>query len=137
MDGSRFSLWHLDHRTFKVFLKQKTINRYQAEKMVKAAFPSVRYSENKFINVRGDKSPFDGDINYWSKRNSAFYDGSKAKILRKQNHSCGHCGQKFINDEKIELHHIDGNHNNWKEKNLLVIHRSCHQYIHMSKNRKD
>ena len=137
MDGSRFSLWHLANKTFKVFLKQKAINRYQAEKMVKAAFPSVSYSENKFANVKADKSPFDGDINYWSKRNSALYDGSTAQTLRRQNHSCGHCGLKFVDDEKIELHHIDGNHNNWKANNLLAIHCSCHHYIHMGKSRKD
>ena len=36
----------------------------------------------------------------------------------------------------IHLHHVDGNHNNWKPKNLLAIHESCHDYIHMSKTRK-
>ncbi len=35
MEGSRFNLWHSANRTFKVFLKQKTINRYQAEGMVR------------------------------------------------------------------------------------------------------
>ena len=137
MDGSRFSLWDLAHKTHKVFLKQKTINRHQAEKMIKTAFPNVSYSENRFVNVAGEKSPFDGDIKYWSKRNSALYDGATAKTLRKQSHSCGHCGLKFLEGEKVELHHIDGNHNNWKAKNLLAIHRSCHHYVHMSKSRKD
>ena len=137
MDGSRFSLWGLNHRTFKVFLKQKTINRYEAIKMVKTAFPSVKYSENRFANVKGEKSPFDGDINYWSKRNSKHYDGATSKTLRKQSHSCGHCGLKFLDEEKVELHHIDGNHDNWDEKNLLAIHRSCHHYAHMGKSRKD
>ena len=133
MDGSRFSLWQLAKRTYDVFLKEKNINRYQAERMVKSAFPHVSYSENRFSNVKGDKSPFDGDINYWSKRNNALYNGLTAKILSQQNHSCGHCGLKFIADEKLELHHSDGNHNNWNYKNLTVVHRSCHQYIHMSK----
>ena len=137
MDGSRFSLWNLSTSAFKRFKKQKTINRYQAEEMVKRAFPSVSYSENKFVNVKGEKSPFDGDVNYWSKRNSVLYDGLTAKTLRKQNHSCGHCGLKFLDEEKVELHHIDGNHNNWKPKNLLAIHRSCHQYVHMGNSRKD
>ncbi len=137
MDGSRFSLWYLRHRTFKRFLKQKTINRYQAIEMTERAFPRVSYSENSFSSVKGNKSPFDGDINYWSKRNSKLYDGSTAKTLRLQNHSCGYCGLKFLNEEKIELHHVDGNHNNWKANNLLAIHSSCHHYIHMSKSRKD
>ncbi len=137
MDGSRFSLFGLEDRTRKVFFKQKTINRYQAVRMIKTAFPYVKYSENKLVSVKGDKSPFDGDINYWSKRNSVFYDGATAKKLRKQNHSCGKCGLKFLDQEKVELHHIDGNHNNWNTKNLLAIPRSCHHYIHMSSSRKD
>ena len=137
MDGSRFSLWGLTHRTFKVFLKQKSIDRYKAVKMVKNAFPNVSYSENKFVSVKGGKSPFDGDINYWSKRNSKYYDGATAQTLRKQNHSCGHCGLKFLNEEKVELHHLDCNHNNWDKENLLAIHRSCHQYVHMGKSRKN
>ena len=133
MEGSRFRLWGLSKRAFRVFLKQETINRHKAVEMIRTAFPNVGYSENKFSNVRGDKSPFDGDINYWSKRNSVFYDGATAKTLRKQNHSCGYCGLKFLDEEKVELHHIDGNHNNWDKKNLLAIHRSCHHYVHMSK----
>ena len=137
MDGSRFSLWHLAKTTHKVFLEQKTINRQQAKKMVKNAFPDVSYSQGKFVKVKGDKSPYDGDINYWSKRNSVLYGGATAKTLRKQSHSCGHCGLKFLEEEKVELHHIDGNHNNWDEKNLLAIHRSCHHYVHMSKSRED
>jgi group II intron reverse transcriptase/maturase len=134
MDGSRFSLWHINHRAFKVFLKQKSLSRHKAEKMVRTAFPGVGYSENKFVNVKGEKSPFDGDINYWSKRNSVLYDGATAKTLRKQSHSCGYCGLKFLDEEKVELHHIDGNHDNWDSKNLLAIHRSCHHYVHMGKS---
>ena len=137
MDGSRFSLWNLNHRTFKVFLKQKTINRYQAEEMVRVAFPNVGYSENRFVNVKGEKSPFDGDFIYWSKRNSVFYDGATARILRKQSHSCGQCGLKFLDGNKVELHHIDGNHKNWEDKNLLAVHSYCHHFVHKSNNRKD
>ena len=103
MDGSRFSLNGLRQRTSQVSLKQKTINRHQAKSMVKAAFPSVSYSENRFINVKGNKSPFDGDLNYWAKRNSALYDGIVAKTLRKQNHSCGYCGLKFALEEMEKL----------------------------------
>ncbi|MDJ0678646.1 MAG: reverse transcriptase domain-containing protein [Xenococcaceae cyanobacterium MO_167.B52] len=137
MKGSRFSLWELDHSAFKNFLKQKTINRYQAEKMVKIAFPNVNYSENRFINVKGNKSPFDGDITYWSQRNSVLYWGMTTKALNRQNHSCGHCGLKFISEERVELHHLDGNHSNWNRNNLSAVHKSCHQYLHMSKSCKN
>ncbi len=64
MDGSRYSLWFLTHRTFKVFLKEGNMNRYQAEQLVKNAFPAIPYSENAFIKVKGDISPFGGDVIY-------------------------------------------------------------------------
>ncbi|OZH54716.1 HNH endonuclease, partial [Hydrocoleum sp. CS-953] len=48
----------------------------------------------------------------------------------------GHCGHYLDNKEKVELHHIDGNHDNWKPNNLLAVHESCHDYIHMGKRPK-
>lgn len=134
MDGSRFSLWYLNNRAFKVFLKEPKMNRYVAETLVKKSFPAVPYSEAKHIPVKGDYSPFNGDIVYWSERESRFYDGTTAKALKKQNHTCGQCGLKFVGDERIHLHHINGKHSDWNAKNLVAIHQSCHQYIHMSKS---
>ena len=136
MDGAKFSLWHLAKRIHDKLLQQKNINRHQAKEKIKIAFPTVSFSENKFVNVKGDKSPFDGDLVYWSKRNSILYGGITAKTLSRQSHSCGRCGLKFLETEKIELHHIDGNHNNWIYKNLMAIHSSCHHYLHMSKSKK-
>ena len=133
MDGSRFSLWFLCNRAFKVLNKESKQNRNTTKKLVEKAFPAVPYSENKFVNVKGEKSPYDGDIAYWSERNSKHYNGETSKALKRQNHSCGHCGLKMLSEEKVHLHHIDGNHTNWKKNNLLAVHESCHDYIHMSK----
>jgi group II intron reverse transcriptase/maturase len=134
MDGSRFSLSHIQNRARKVFNKEKKLNRYTSKELVKKAFPAVPYSEGKHINVKGNKSPYDGDLTYWSERNSKLYEGETSKALKRQNHKCGYCGLKTLSDEKVHLHHIDGNHNNWKTKNLLAVHQSCHNYHHMSKN---
>ncbi len=136
MDGSRFTLWRTRHRTFRVFNKEKNLNRYTATDLSKKAFPTVPYKESGHVKVQGNKSPYDGDLVYWSKRNSKLYDNHTSKCLKKQVHSCGYCGLKFSDDEKVHLHHIDGNHNNWKTKNLLAVHQSCHQYIHMGKTEK-
>jgi retron-type reverse transcriptase len=138
-DLEKFNLWALDNATFKRFNKEKNMNRNEAKALVLKAFPSITWSANRFVKVKGTKSPFDGDIHYWSERNSKLYDGTTAELLRKQRHKCGHCGLKFQTktDEKVHLHHIDGNHKNWKRKNLKVIHESCHDYIHMGKGRKD
>jgi len=95
MDGSRFSLWHIQNRAFKVFNKESKLNRYNAKVLIDKAFPAIPYSENKFVNVKGEKSPYDGDIAYWSERNSKLYDGETSKALKRQNHSCGKCGLKF------------------------------------------
>jgi RNA-directed DNA polymerase len=134
MNGSRFSLYHIQKRTYKIFNQETKLNRHTSKQLLDKAFPSVSYSENKFVNVKGNKSPYDGDLTYWSERNSKLYDGETSKVLKRQNHTCGCCNLKFTSEERVHLHHIDGNHNNWKLKNLIVVHQSCHDYIHMSKS---
>jgi 5-methylcytosine-specific restriction endonuclease McrA len=133
MDGSRFSLWHMHHRTFTVFNKESSKNRQSSKELVDKAFPAVPYSENKHVNVKGNKSPFDGDLTYWSERNSKLYDGITPKVLKRQNHSCARCGYKTTSEERVHLHHKDGNHQNWKYNNLEALHESCHDYVHMCK----
>jgi RNA-directed DNA polymerase len=133
MDGTRNSLWFMSNRAFTVFNKEVKQDKYSAKELVQKAFPSVPYSENKFVNVKGSKSPYDRDAIYWSERNSKLYDDVTAKILKKQNHSCKSCGLKFTTDERVHLHHSDGNHQNWKHNNLAAMHESCHDYIHMGK----
>jgi group II intron reverse transcriptase/maturase len=134
MDGSRNSLFHIETRAFRVFNKETKQNRYSSKKLLDKAFPSVPYAESKHIMVKGEKSPYDGDLTYWSERNSKLYDNYTSKALKRQNHKCGHCGLKLLSDEKVHLHHADGNHQNWKTKNLLAIHESCHDYLHISKS---
>jgi RNA-directed DNA polymerase len=133
MSGARNGLWHINHRAWIVFNKEKKQNRYSTTKLIGTAFPAISYSANKHINVKGNKSPFDGDLVYWSERNSKLYDNHTSKALKKQCHSCQYCGLKFVGDERVHLHHVDGNHHNWKHLNLVAIHVSCHDYTHMSK----
>lgn len=133
MRGSKNSLFHIETRAFKVFNKETKQNCHTSKKLLDKAFPSIPYSESKFVNVLGNKSPYDGDIVYWSHRNSKLYDDNTSRALKRQNHTCGHCGLKCISDERVHLHHIDGNHSNWRHKNLVAIHESCHDYVHMGK----
>jgi group II intron reverse transcriptase/maturase len=135
MDGSRFSLYHIQNRAFKVFNKETKKNRYTSKQLLDKAFPKVPYSENKHVNVKGNKSPFDGELTYWSERNSKLYDGITSKVLKRQNHSCARCGLKLTSEEQVNLHHKDGNHQNWKYNNLEALHESCHDYVHMSKGK--
>ena len=133
MDDTRSNLWFIRSRAFKVFNKEAKRDRHSCKKLLDKAFPAVPNSENKHLNVKGNKSPYDGDIAYWSARNSKLYDDHTSKALKRQNHTCGHCGMKCISDERVHLHHIDGNHSNWRNKNLVALHESCHDYVHMSK----
>ena len=131
----RNSLYFIQKRAFPVFNKETKQNRYTSKTLLDKAFPTVPYSENKHVNIKGAKSPYDGDIAYWSKRNSKLYDGQTSNALKRQNHSCTFCGLKFVGLEKVHLHHVDGNHDNWKRDNLVVIHESCHKNHHMSKSK--
>ena len=126
-----FGSWDSEHGKFSV--RKKKLTRFQVNKLINKVFAPVPYSENRYTMVKGDYSPFNGDITYWSKRNSLLYNGATSKALKKQNHICGHCGLSFLYGQRVHLHHRDGNHNNWKPQNLLAVHQSCHNYIHMSK----
>ncbi|MEH2333713.1 reverse transcriptase N-terminal domain-containing protein [Nostoc sp.] len=133
MDGARNSLYHIETRAYKVFNKETKQDHYSSKTLLDKAFPAVPHSENKHVMVQGIKSPYDGEVAYWSERNSKLYDGKTSKALKKQSHKCASCGLKFVDDERIHLHHIDGNHENWKSKNLEALHESCHDYKHSGK----
>jgi retron-type reverse transcriptase len=57
MDGSRFSLWHMNNRAFKVFNKETKQNKHSSKILIDKAFPAVPHSENKYINVKGINHP--------------------------------------------------------------------------------
>ena len=83
MRSEKIELPHLIiFATQPVFQKETKQNRLSTYKLIKKAFPAVPYSENKHINVRGEKSPYDGDMVYWSERKSKLYDGETSKALR-------------------------------------------------------
>jgi RNA-directed DNA polymerase len=133
MDGSRNSLYFVQLRAYRVFNKEAKQDRYTCKQLLDKAFPAVPYSENKFVNVKGTASPYNGDVAYWSERESKLYDGHTSFALKRQNHTCAYCGMKFMPDERIHLHHKDGNHQNWRKDNLEALHESCHDYQHMGK----
>ncbi len=130
MSSSRDCLWFMRNTAHRKFRKEKKVSRYRANELCGKAFPKVGYKQNQHVNVKGTKSPYDGDLVYWSNRNSRLYSDATSDALKRQDHSCGHCGLKFLEDESVHLHHIDGNHDNWSKKNLLAVHQSCHQQLH-------
>jgi 5-methylcytosine-specific restriction endonuclease McrA len=134
MDGSRNSLYFIQKRAYRVFNQETKQDRYSSKKLLDKAFPTVPDSENKFVNVKGNKSPYDSDIVYGSERECQLYDGEILNAAKRQHHSCAFCGHKFMPGQRINLHHKDGRHSNWKKDNLEAVHESCHDYIHISKS---
>ena len=57
--------------------------RNWTDEQTKKAFPSVSYTENRFVNVKGDYSPYNGDVVYWTKRNSQLYNNYTARAFEK------------------------------------------------------
>lgn len=133
MEDSHFRLWRTRLRTWRVFSYEKKLSRREVNNLVNKAFPTVKTKVFGHTLVKGTRSPFDGDIEYWSKRKSSLYNSLLGRLIRKQNRSCGHCGLKFLAEDDIHLHHKDGNHHNWQANNLMATHKACHQTIHMGK----
>mgnify|MGYP001791014470 CR=1 FL=1 len=102
--------------------------------------PRLRYHRyTRFwmhIKVQGKRSPFDGDWIYWGARLRSYPGISPliSLLLRSQNGRCKHCGLNFLPDSLIEVHHLDGNHDNNRRQNLALLHRHCHDQTHAAKS---
>jgi RNA-directed DNA polymerase len=82
------------------------------------------------IKVAGNRSPFDGDWSYWATRMGHHPDlpANKAKLLKRQQGKCAHCGLYFRDGDMLEIDHIipksQGGRNEYK--NMQLLHRHCH-----------
>ena len=56
MDGSRNSLWSMNHKAFKVFNKETKQNRYSSRKLIEKAFPKVSFSAKKYMSKLKEKN---------------------------------------------------------------------------------
>jgi RNA-directed DNA polymerase len=82
--------------------------------------------------VKPDKSPYDGDWIYWSKRRGKYLDTPTrvAKLMLKQKGKCNHCGLYLTDTDLIEVDHIIPKSLGGKDeyKNLQLLHKHCHDY---------
>ncbi len=107
---------------------QGAAKRQLTNEQTTKAFPAIPWKVNNHVMVKGNASPYDGNVSYWVGRNSKLYGGPTADAIKRQKDKCPHCNRLFMEiDGAVELHHIDGNHNNWNRKNLVALHRECHQ----------
>ncbi|NEO00796.1 MAG: group II intron reverse transcriptase/maturase [Moorea sp. SIO3I7] len=97
-----------------------------------AKTPIVRH-----VKVKESRSPYDGDLIYWSTRMGKHPEmpKQKARLLKNQKGKCTHCGLTFRSDDLLEKHHIIprslGGTN--KDENLELLHLHCHDAKHDTK----
>ena len=96
-----------------------------AETLIKHAKDIVRH-----VKVKGNASPFDGNLKYWSSRRGEhpLVPTRVAKLLKEQKGKCAHCGLYFREDDLIEVDHIIPKSEGGKDRygNLQALHRHCH-----------
>lgn len=85
---------------------------------------------SRHTKVKGNKSPFDGDLVYWGQRLAKHPELSTrvAKLLRRQNGKCQLCGLYFQDGDLMEIDHIQPRLEGGKDvyTNLQLLHRHCH-----------
>ena len=90
-----------------------------------AETPIVRH-----VKVKGEASPFDGNLIYWSSRMGIHPEVTKrvATLLKKQKGKCTHCGLYLREDDAMEIDHIIPQNKGGKDeyKNLQILHKHCH-----------
>jgi len=87
--------------------------------------PIVRH-----VKVKGEASPYDGNLIYWSSRMGKNPEMPKrvATLLNKQIGKCTHCELFFREEDVIEVDHIIPKSKGGKDEynNLQLLHRHCH-----------
>ena len=90
----------------------------------------TKIKQKDFVKIKGNKSPFDGDLVYWASRMGKQPDCPKtiATLLKRQKGICSYCGLHFRNGDIWEKDHIiprsAGGNNEYN--NLQLLHLHCH-----------
>ena len=91
----------------------------------------------RHVKVKDTRSPFDGNLIYWSTRMQKHPEmtSQKGRLLKRQKGVCTHCGLTFRDGDLMEKHHIiprslGGNNS---DKNLELLHLHCHDAKHGKK----
>ena len=85
----------------------------------------------RYVKVKGDVSPYDGNVIYWSKRTgkNPLIPPIKARLIRDQKGICPECNQPFMPDDIIERDHIIPKFLGGKNirSNVQALHSHCHR----------
>ncbi|HAJ61391.1 MAG TPA: group II intron reverse transcriptase/maturase, partial [Cyanobacteria bacterium UBA8543] len=103
----------------------KESNEITTRLLKQAETPIVRHEK-----VKGEASPYDGNLVYWSTRRKNHPECPKkiAELLRKQKGKCNGCGLHFREDDLLEIDHILPTAQGGKDvtSNRQLLHRHCH-----------
>ena len=87
-------------------------------------------SSTKYVKVKSDASPFDGNLIYWSTRmgRSPEMPSRKASLLKRQKGVCPWCCLHFREGDLLETDHNIPRALGGKDeyKNLQLLHGHCH-----------
>jgi len=97
--------WHTIGNNNWVF---STLDEKGKVKLKLAKYGENGASSTEYVKVKGDKSPYDGDLVYWSTRLGKHPEmsGFRSSLLKKQKGKCALCGLGF-RDEDIPTMEID------------------------------
>jgi RNA-directed DNA polymerase len=84
------------------------------------------------VKINGDKSPYDGDAQYWKNRLKQSVTKTQALLLTKQNYRCGYCQGPLASGMVIEIDPILPISQGGRKalSNLRMVHGHCHDGIH-------
>jgi RNA-directed DNA polymerase len=84
----------------------------------------------RYIKVKGDRSPYDGDWVYWASKLGRHPELPKrvAILLQRQKGKCAWCGLYFRNEDLPEIDHIIPTAYGGKDEysNWQLLHGHCH-----------
>jgi RNA-directed DNA polymerase len=84
----------------------------------------------RYVKVKGESSPYDGNLVYWSTRmgNNPEMPKTVATLLKKQAGKCTYCGLIFRENDVMEVDHRIPKSQGGKDSydNWDLLHRHCH-----------
>jgi group II intron reverse transcriptase/maturase len=132
-DMGQINLWSIQTWVYKHIRKTTTMRSMEIIKHLDSIFNGHSYRVNRQPAIRGNRSIYDGDLVFWSKKNSTRYTGPLSTALKNQGHRCNSCNLRFSGNDWIELHHKNGIKNDNRRSNVEALHRTCHQYQEIHK----
>ncbi len=125
-DMSQINLWSIRQWVYKYLRKTTKMPSTEIIKYLKETFNGHTYRVNRHAAARGSRSVYDGDLVYWSKKNSKHYQGPLATAIRNQNYRCNSCGLRFSGTDWIELHYKNGVNKDFRLANVEALNRAYH-----------